>query len=65
MSMYLRTRYFPPRGSKFKIQSTYSYAQYPQNWAFVSSISSKVRRSLFRAAVLRMARIFGSARVVQ
>ncbi len=33
MSMYLRTRYFPPRGSKFKIQSTYSYPQYPQNSA--------------------------------
>ena len=31
MSMYPRSRFFPPQGQKNKIQSTYSYAQYPQN----------------------------------
>ena len=29
--MYPRSRFFPPQGQKNKIQSTYSYAQYPQN----------------------------------
>ena len=43
MSMYPRSRFFPPQGQKNKIQSTYSYAQYPQNSDHAAVLIQAVR----------------------